>query len=327
MLIPRRLLALPLLPALLLAAACGASGGPGADATPPPAVERFASPNPGSVNTYWIDTPDGLVLVDALRTVPDARAALERIRAGGRSVAAILITHAHPDHVGGLGVFHEAFPDAPMYAAETTIATMATDAMGFYALTRENGDAFPAEVTVPDHPIGPDDTVTTGGLTLTATHFGPGETDSATAYYDAATGALFAGDLVSNAMTPALLEGHTCGWLSDLDALAAAYPDAVTIYPGHGEPGDAAALIAAQRDYLVFVRETVHAAVTGESPGGVKVTDAEKDAAVTAIENAYPGYELVASVAAMPEMNVDAVARELTTADPDTEPEVCRVGG
>src|ERR1700738_2656699 len=46
-------------------AACGSSGGGAATLS----VERWASPNPGSVNAYWIEGPDGIVVIDAGRNV------------------------------------------------------------------------------------------------------------------------------------------------------------------------------------------------------------------------------------------------------------------
>jgi glyoxylase-like metal-dependent hydrolase (beta-lactamase superfamily II) len=52
----------------------------------------------------------------------------------GRRVAAILLTHQNPDHVGGLGVLHEKFPDTPIYASESTDKWMRDDPLKFYSL-------------------------------------------------------------------------------------------------------------------------------------------------------------------------------------------------
>jgi len=93
--------------------ACSGGGG-GWPARLP--VERWASPNPGSVNAYWIDVQDGTVIVDAGRNVTGGQKIADEVSRKGRRVAAILLTHPHPDHVGGLGVLHEKFPDTPIYA-------------------------------------------------------------------------------------------------------------------------------------------------------------------------------------------------------------------
>ena len=85
-------------------------------------------------------------MIDSGRTLSQADKAVDAIRATQRPVAAFLITHAHPDHVGGLGVLHEAFPTAPMYAAAATAEEIRTGSNGFYALTRQIDGAEPARV-------------------------------------------------------------------------------------------------------------------------------------------------------------------------------------
>jgi glyoxylase-like metal-dependent hydrolase (beta-lactamase superfamily II) len=141
----------------------------------------------------WISAPAGLVVIDAGRTLSEARQAREEIR---------------------------------------------TDSKGFYALTRQlHSDDYPATMTVPDHVLQPNKPVTIGGLRLATAEFGPDETHTATVFYEPSSRSLFAGDLVANRMTPALLEEHTCGWLSDLHQLRKRFPHVGKVYPGHGAPG------------------------------------------------------------------------------------------
>ena len=94
-------------------------------------VERWASPNPGSVNAYWIDGSEGIVIVDAGRNVTGGQKIADEVSRKGRPVAAILLTHPHPDHVGGLGVLHENFSDTPIYASEATDKWMRDDPLKF----------------------------------------------------------------------------------------------------------------------------------------------------------------------------------------------------
>ena len=78
-------------------------------------------PGPGTVNTYWIETPGGgLVVIDVQRDLVHAAQALAAVKAVGKPVRAILITHAHPDHYTGLGLFRGAFPGVPVYSSKAT---------------------------------------------------------------------------------------------------------------------------------------------------------------------------------------------------------------
>ncbi|CAL9459457.1 Hydroxyacylglutathione hydrolase [Actinosynnema sp. ALI-1.44] len=300
--------------ACLLLALAGCSN----DVPAPPDARpgRFASPNPGSVNTHWIPAPDGLVLVDTLRTPSDARQAVAEIRKTGKPVAAILLTHSHPDHVGGAAAFREAFPQAPVLASRTTDKAMREDERGFYPLARSANPDFPAELTYADRTFEDGAPVEVGGLRFETATFTDGESDTATAYYRTDTGDLFSGDLAASGVTPALIEGDSCGWLRVLDQLDRRFPAAGTMYPGHGGPGPARALIDEQRRYLQRFRGLVRPAVAGDSPAGTAVSPAEEASIVAELERSHPDHPPVADLPALVPENIKAVARELSAEDP-----------
>jgi glyoxylase-like metal-dependent hydrolase (beta-lactamase superfamily II) len=97
-------------------------------------------PGTGTVNTYWIETPGGgLVIIDVQRDLVHAAQALAAVKAVGKPVRAILVTHAHPDHYTGLGLFRRAFPGVPVYSSKATADAIRNDTYG--ANAGEQADA------------------------------------------------------------------------------------------------------------------------------------------------------------------------------------------
>ena len=323
-------LLLSVLIGVAVATACTGTGsaGPAAPAPPTPAaadpVGRIASDNPGSVNTYWLPVPQGLLVIDTGRNVAGGQRAAAAIQQTGRPVLAILLTHPHPDHVGGAGALRAAFPNVPIYASEATAAWMRADPLGFYPLARQADPDFPAELTYPDHTFPADQVLDLGGVQLQTAQFGPGESETATAYYEPAAHILFSGDLTGEHVTPALLEGHSCGWLINLERLGQRFPEARTAYPGHGAAGSSASQIADQAAYLRTFRASVRPATLAQSPAGAEVTPDELRAIVAQLDRQYPNYPRVASLPNLQELNVAAVARELSAEDPAATPPGCR---
>lgn len=295
-------------------AACLAALAPGASAQAPaaPAVGRFAGPGPGSVNTWWIDGPGGLAVVDFQRDTASAAAAIERIRATGRPVAALLLTHPHPDHIGGLDQFKRAFPDAPLHASRASADEIETDARGYQKLTRAAlGDGAPARYPAPDRIVADRDLLRVAGLEIEALELGPGEAAAATVFYLPASGALFAGDVAVSGMTDFLLEGRTGAWLAQIERLRAAYPGARTLYPGHGEPGRPAAILDEAAGVLRFYRARAAEAVARGEVMGVFLTPDGARAVADAVRRRFGERPPVSLVPGLIEENAKAVGAEL----------------
>lgn len=301
---------------LLLAAACVAAFGSAAPAQtpapPPPTVGRFAEPGPGSVNTWWIDAPGGLVVVDFQRDTASAAAAIERIKAIGKPVAALLLTHPHPDHIGGLDQFKRAFPDAPLHASRASAEEIETDGRGLQRATRAAlGDKAPARYPAPDRIVADRDLLRIAGLEIEALELGPGESVAATAYHLPATGALFAGDVAVSGMADFLLEGRTGAWLAQIERLRAAFPAARTLYPGHGEPGRPAAILDETAGVLRFYRARAAEAIARGEVMGVFLTAEGAKAVADAVRRRFGERPPVALVPDLLEENAKAVGAEL----------------
>src|SRR5688572_26932253 len=61
-----------------------------------------ASPQGILVNAYLVETEHGVVAIDSMLTVTDARALRARLEALGKPLLAVLLTHGHPDHYNGV---------------------------------------------------------------------------------------------------------------------------------------------------------------------------------------------------------------------------------
>lgn len=166
------------------------------------------------------------VVIDPGDEVERLLAVLERY---GLTVAAILNTHGHFDHVGGnlqltrsTGAplyIHPA--DAPMLGRVTQVAAM-------YGLPGENSPA-------PDHALEDGTLLSFGGITLQVIHT-PGHTPGGCCFYLEQHGKLIAGDtLFADGVGRTDLPGGSHSQLvHSIKTRLFTLPEQVVVYPGHG---------------------------------------------------------------------------------------------
>jgi glyoxylase-like metal-dependent hydrolase (beta-lactamase superfamily II) len=144
--------------------------------------------NAGGSFAWVIPTDSGVVLVDAGWS-GDAAEILAEI--GERKVLAILLTHGHFDHTGGLG----AFPDVPVYVGpgEEALVRRKIEPKGWMARlsTKMINPPIPNPSTVIEFVDGQE--LSFDGVTIRAVHT-PGHTDGSAMYIWNDT--LFSGDSI-----------------------------------------------------------------------------------------------------------------------------------
>jgi hydroxyacylglutathione hydrolase len=151
-------------------------------------------------NYIWVLSSAG----EAVAVDPgDAAPLLEFIEQNGLALTALLITHHHADHVGGLARLSAACPQLAVYGPP-----------GIRGIT---------------HPVKEGDSVTVLGSRFDVLAV-PGHTLDHIAYYDG--NHLFCGDTLFGAGCGRLFEGSPAQMFHSLQKLAA-LPEATRIYPAH----------------------------------------------------------------------------------------------
>ncbi len=174
--------------------------------------------NPGpftgpGTNTYIIGSGRRRILLDTGQGVPEYPAVLERClgdHADGAALDRILLTHAHPDHIGGVESVRARFGELPLWKMP-----LAEQDRGYRVHALADGDVIETE-----------------GAELLAI-WTPGHARDHLCFYLKEERALFTGDVVLGAGTTVIpRDGDLMDYMDSLRRLLDF--DADVIYPAHG---------------------------------------------------------------------------------------------
>lgn len=259
------------------------------------------------VNAYLVETGQGVVAVDASFTVSEAKALRQKLDALKKPLLAVLVTHAHPDHVNGITELVRGLKTevVALPGVEKTLKAIDGPKRAYWKPIYK--DEYPETTTFPTRVLQPGATVAYGGMTFTALDLGQGESESETVWVMNGGEAAFVGDLVMNRTHPWLAEGHSAAWIRSLEQAQQALKAVKTVYPGHGAAGTTEVL-AWQKSYLERYRAAVRQLAGGKSA----LTEEQKKALSARMEKALPGGPLAVLVG----MSADPVAAELAAERP-----------
>jgi len=247
------------------------------------------------VNAYIVETRDAVVIVDAMLGVTDGRALRARADALGKPIAAVVVTHAHPDHYGGVTPLLDGL-DVPILAvAGVDAAVRRDDASKEEILRPMFGAEWPQRRTFPNRTVADGDVIQLGGATFRVVDLGPGESPHDSLWLleaDGRTVAAFAGDLAYGHMHGYLADGFYEGWLRNIARARGLLGADATLYIGHGEPGPAGPLLDWQERYIDTFIDAVTSIASGATPG--TANDAAATERVTqAMQQYLPGDDLL----------------------------------
>src|SRR5262245_5480487 len=104
---------------------------PAARAAEPVMVPRIhqVPGDPGELfaNAYIVEGKSGLVVIDALLTRSGSLQLRRRVDAFGKSLLAVIVTHGHPDHYGGITSLVEGRKNTPVVAINGVDAIIRRD--------------------------------------------------------------------------------------------------------------------------------------------------------------------------------------------------------
>jgi glyoxylase-like metal-dependent hydrolase (beta-lactamase superfamily II) len=258
-------------------------------------VHTFASPDPDSVNSYAVETSEGLVVISAQRTKSEATRAAAFLTRLNKPVVAIAIPVAHTDHYGGLSTLRRVFPQAKVYASEKTIFSMRTDGEGYIASRKKAlGDDFPSQDEVnqnlPNSVLRDGQQLTFGDISFDVIDLPDNNAPTNTLLHEKRSGSLFSSELIENSVTAFMKDANLDTWLHQITQVSRSFPSLQTVYGAHGRNGPADVLIGQQVKYLTQFRDLVDAELrTSGLPN-----EARRTALAQQFDSDYPHYAQVA---------------------------------
>lgn len=211
------------------------------------------SPEGFLVNSTLVSGQKDAILIDTQFTLADAKKVADAIKATGKTLTFVYVTHSHPDHYFGFPALKEAFPNAKLVALPATVDEIKKTWEGkvkqWKPLYR---DAITATPVVPEPLAGT--SLELEGEKLEVVGGVQGDDSQNSYVWIPSLHAAVVGDIAYDDVFPWTAETNPeerKAWLSSIDKVAALSPTFVV--PGHQKPEkkqDPGTLLFT-KDYLV----------------------------------------------------------------------------
>ncbi|MEE4687628.1 MBL fold metallo-hydrolase [Pseudomonas alliivorans] len=204
------------------------------------------------VSSELITGQHDAVLIDAQFQRNDAEALVQKIKASGKKLTTVYISHSDPDYYFGLDVIQAAFPEAKIVASEPTVKAIKASMQGKLAywgpILKDNA---PARLVLPEVLKG--DHLTLEGQPLEIKGL-QGSAPQRSYVWIPSLKAVVGGVVVSSGIHVWIADTQTPtsrqDWLATLKGIEALKP--VTVIPGHylGEVPEGTKAVTFTADYL-----------------------------------------------------------------------------
>lgn len=223
----------------------------------------------GADNAFYVTSTivsgdDDAVLIDAQFTRSDALRLAEMIKASGKRLTTVYVTHGHPDHYWGFTTLSEQFPQTRFVTMPEVLSVIEET---FAAKVAQWKPMYGGEV--PGTPIKPEaldnEVIDLGGNELRIIRLGQGDVRSSTVVWIPSLSAIVAGDVAYNGTHVWLAEAspeQRLHWMANLKSLTDMKPK--TVIAGHKAPGtddEGRRVLTETRDYI----EAFNAAISQSS--------------------------------------------------------------
>jgi glyoxylase-like metal-dependent hydrolase (beta-lactamase superfamily II) len=287
-----------------------------ANATFLPQIHNYTSLPPGPVNSWIIESKNGVVVIDTQRQLSEGKNVLEEVKKINKPILGVIITHPHPDHINGAEALLNGTANVPIYSTQSTFDIMKNDKGGLIALSKQIlGNDYSNQTILPNNIVKSGKNITIDEITYNFEDIGPGEAGDMTLIYLPSQKILFTGDVVNNRMHPFLAEGRSSEWIKQIEYIMQNYSNAEILFPGHGQSGPPKTLLDEQLNYINTFRSLVEQQQQMQSAaevGGENITEEGKARIKSELQSIYPNYISVATLSNMLDINIDAVAKEIS---------------
>jgi glyoxylase-like metal-dependent hydrolase (beta-lactamase superfamily II) len=270
-------------------------------------IHTYTSAEPMlKVNAFIVEAAKELVIVDTTLTMSDSKTLKQKADSLNKPIAAVLLTHGHPDHIAGT---YNIAPNSniPIYAMPSVKKLMEdTETLKHQQWSAMFGAEWIPKWIYPNQLVNDGDSLKIAGLNFTVLDIGSGGDCDANSFWllNDEHKAAFIGDFIYKDNHAYMNDGSILRWLANLDKYTPILKEFDNYFVGHGSNCNFSD-IKKQKEYFLTYCSNALKVTNGT---GVFYEDTRKEFEQTMLA-AYPNYGCQFMVG----LSADRVGQELAS--------------